>query len=91
MRAAPPDRQSGLRRPRGPPAAVARRIAGHDRRLRHIGIAYQAASISPARAEAAQLHLHIGAAEEVEHAVGAPAHEIPVRYMQLPGDPDGSA
>ena len=38
--------------------------------------------------EAADLDLVVGPAEELQHAVGAPAARSPVRYIRLPGGPE---
>src|SRR5262249_23477250 len=56
---------------------VAGILAQDDRRLRHSIVAHQRGlDLARLDAEAAQLHLRVGASEEVESAVGAPAREV---------------
>ena len=64
-------------------------LARDDRRLRHARMPQQRRlDLAGLDAEAAHLHLSIGAPEEIQDAVGAPAREIPGAVHAAPGRPE---
>ncbi len=64
-------------------------LARDDRRLRHGRMPHQRRlDLAGLDAEAAQLHLRIGASEEVQHSVRAPARQIPGAVHPAAGRPE---